>query len=483
MSVRPTGYFENKNLKDVVQFWGNDEWDPKSYTKDSVREHFRSNGWEVPIFMTSEQAFESRSYRYDEPTGGHGWYTEPGEPLKARYWDGSWGQMPYHKSQIIANHQDNQLPAPVFDPETAETATVVSVEPQNWAVVNEEYTLWQYGNRSAWSEYFDGNAITKEFIVPRFYQNGGTPKSFDVSGPAFSKADSELIKLIVSRITLEEVRATLGDSASEFNSGPRWIKAKDNERLARWWDGNDFTGDVELIGVLQQREHDAEAGGELQTVSHAPVTLETEAGSWYVNPDDPATMIRWGGTRWDRLKTVQEMIAELFGQLNESIPEEWSRPSVLTSRHEDLMGQLKARLNGEADWYKEPGRFDDLFMRYWNGQAWTEHTSQQIPGWYSDPWDESLLRYWNGAQWSDKTRTKEAEQRRAERNASNAELAKNVGVYLGLKAAESVVWQFSKERKNQRVAADRADYSRQLRDTAAQEQAKFYRDRQKRGIF
>lgn len=482
MSLRPTGYYENKNLKDIVQFWG-DEWDPKSYSKDAVREHFRSNEWEVPIFMTSEQAFEPRSYRYDEPTGGQGWYTEPGDPLKARYWDGKWGQMPYHKSQIIANHEDNKLPAPTFDPKVTATAPVASVEPPRWAAANDEYTLWHYGNSSSWSEYFDGNAIAEEFLVPRFYQNGGTPGAFAADGPETTKADSELIRLIIGRITLEEVRAKLGDSAAEFNSGPCWIRAKDNERLARWWDGNDFTGEVELIGVLQQREHDAETEGEPQTVSYALVTLETEAGNWYSNPDDPTTMIRWGGTRWDRLKTVQAMIAELFGQLDEPIPEEWSRQTALTIRHEDLMSQLKARINGNAGWYKEPGRFDDLFMRYWSGQAWTEYTSQQIPGWYNDPWDESLLRYWNGAQWSGKTRNKEAEQRRAERNAANADLAKNVGLYLGLKAAESVVWQFSKERKNQQIETDRADYSRQLRDTAAQEQAKFYRDRQKRGFF
>lgn len=481
MSVRPTGYYENKNLKDVVQFWG-DEWDPKFYSKESIREHFRSNGWEIPIFMTSEQAAEARTYRHDEPTGGHGWYTEPGEPLKARYWDGSWGQMPYHKSQIIANHQDNQWPAPIFDPKTVEAAPVSSTEPLRWAVANKEYDLWQYGNSASWSEYFDGNAIAHEFLAPRFYQNGGTPGLFEADAFEPTQADNDLLKLIISRITLEEVRAKLGDSAAEFNAGPGWIRAKDNERLARWWNGQDFTGEVELIGVLQQREHDAEIEGEPQTVSYAPVTLEHEAGAWYVNPEDPTTMIRWGGTRWDKIKTVQEMIAELFGQLTEFIPEEWSRPSALTSRHEDLINQLKARINGEAGWYKEPARFDDLFMRYWDGM-WTEHTSQQIPGWYNDPWEESLLRYWNGEKWSDKTRTKEAEQRRVERNAANAELAKNVGVYLGLKAAESVVWQFSKERKNQRIAADRADYSRHLRDTAAQEQAKFYRDRQKRGIF
>lgn len=175
MSVRPTGYYENKNLNDIVQFWHDDEWDPKFYSKDSVREHYRSNGWEIPIFMTSDQAFETRTYRYDEPTGGHGWYTEPEEPLKARYWDGNWGQMPYYKSQIIANHHDNQLPAPVFDPEYTAQETAASVEPPRWVVANGEYSLWQYGISSSWSEYFDGNAIAEEFIVPRFYQNGGTP--------------------------------------------------------------------------------------------------------------------------------------------------------------------------------------------------------------------------------------------------------------------------------------------------------------------
>lgn len=482
MSVRPTGYYENKNLKNVVQFWGNDQWDPKFYSKNDVREHFRSNGWEIPIFMTSEQAFDSRTYRYDEPNGGHGWYTEPGEPLKARYWDGSWGQMPYHKSQIIANHQDNQWSAPIFDPKAVDAVTAFSPDPSEWTVANSEFDLWQYGNSASRSEYFDGNAITNEFLAPRFYQNGGTPGLFE--GDTFNptQTEIELIKLILSRVTLEEVRAKVGDSAAEFNAGPCWIRDKNNERLARWWDGKAFTGKVELIGVLQQREHDAELEGEPQTVSYAPVALETEAGAWYPNPDDPTTMIRWGGARWDKLKTVQQMLAELFGQLNEFIPEEWARPSIFTSRHESLMGQLQARISGEAGWYKEPARFDDLFMRYWDGM-WTEHTSQQIPGWYDDPWNESFIRYWNGSKWSDKTRTKEAEQRRAERNAVNAELAKQAGLYLGLKAAESVVWQFSKERKNQRIAADRADYSRQLRDTAAQEQAKFYRDRQKRGIF
>lgn len=482
MSVRPTGYYENKNLNDIVQFWHDDEWDPKFYSKDSVREHYRSNGWEIPIFMTSEQAFETRTYRYDEPTGGHGWYTEPEEPLKARYWDGNWGQMPYYKSQIISNHHDNQLPAPVFDPEYTAQETAASVEPPRWVVANGEYSLWQYGISSSWSEYFDGNAIAEEFIVPRFYQNGGTPGFFESNDLKASASDSELIKLIISRITLEEVRAKVGDSAADFNSGPRWILDKDNKKLARRWDGKEFTGEVELIGVLQQREHDAELDGEPQTVSSAPVTPETEAGAWYVNPENPTTMIRWGGARWDQLKTVQRMLAELFGQLNETIPEEWSRPGPFTSRHEDLMSQLKARINGEAGWYKDPARFDDLFMRYWDG-VWTEHISQQIPGWYGDPWDEALLRYWNGTKWSDKTRSKEAEQRRIERNAANMELAKYAGLYLGLKATESVVWQFSKERKNLRIAADRADYSRQLRDTAAQEQAKFYRDRQKRGWF
>lgn len=473
MSIRPTGYYENENHKNIVQFWHDSEWDPKFYTKDAVKELFQSNGWEVPVFMTTEQAFELPSSRLDNPAGGEGWYTEPNDPLKVRYWDGQWAQMSFFKNQIIANHQDNSLGEPVFDPHP------VSAEPAKWAVGNTEYDLWQYGCPGSWSEYFDGEAIAQEFLIPRFYQNGGTPGLFEADTFVTTKADDDLLKLIISRITLAEVRNKLGDTAREFNSGPRWIRAKDNERLARWWDGSQFTGEVELIGVLQQREHDAEAEGDLVSVSQVPATLETEAGVWYGDPEDSTSMIRWGGTRWDRRKSVQQLTVDLFEKLNEPVPVEWNQPAYLTPRHAELIRQLNDRINGQEGWYKEPGRFDDLFMRYWDSQTWTEHTSAQVAGWFDDPWNTELLRYWLGTHWSDKTRNKEAEQRRAERSSANAEMAKNIGIYLGLKATESIVWQFSKERKNQRILADRADESRTLRDNAAREQAKFYRDRQK----
>lgn len=116
MAIRPSGYYELKHDKNLVQFWQETEWDTKIYAKDSVREHYRSNGWPVPVFLTTEQATELATYRSDKPAGGNGWYTEPTDSIKVRYWNGEWASVAYTKSQVISNYRDNKLIPPVFDP-------------------------------------------------------------------------------------------------------------------------------------------------------------------------------------------------------------------------------------------------------------------------------------------------------------------------------------------------------------------------------
>jgi Protein of unknown function (DUF2510) len=56
----------------------------------------------------------------------------------------------------------------------------------------------------------------------------------------------------------------------------------------------------------------------------------------------------------------------------------------------------------KADWYPDPKKVARL--RYWDGQAWTEHVSEDFDAkadWYPDPKKEARLRYWDGQAWTD----------------------------------------------------------------------------------
>ena len=60
-----------------------------------------------------------------------------------------------------------------------------------------------------------------------------------------------------------------------------------------------------------------------------------------------------------------------------------------------------------ANWYPDPS--NTALLRYWNGTAWTYHTTPRQgvaatpANWFPDPSNAALLRYWNGTAWTHHT--------------------------------------------------------------------------------
>jgi CAAX protease family protein len=54
-----------------------------------------------------------------------------------------------------------------------------------------------------------------------------------------------------------------------------------------------------------------------------------------------------------------------------------------------------------AGWYRDPWQV--AWWRWWDGAAWTAHTSgpfAPVAGWYPDPWGVAVTRFWNGSAWT-----------------------------------------------------------------------------------
>lgn len=401
-----------------------------------------------------------------EPTG---WYNDP-DPEKSDIcfkWDGDELTGPYLKSGVLALHVELGLPDPEYmtmapPKPAAEPAPVLDKGWFNIYFKNNQNApaLWRYSDGQTLSEYFSAASIIGEIAYPEFCRQGGDENWFEKGCAAGS--DKDLWDIIVSRVTPEQAREKLGDTAPIYNNGPTWIKDENNPNLARWWDGNDFTEKTELIGTIQQHQFDAEVTSP-ETVSYATGLAGAEAGSWHIDPEDPTRLIHWGGERWDRSQSLESAIAELFADLGEPVPELWAGVQSMSPRHADLMDQLTARKNGVNGWYKEPERFDDLRMRVWHEGQWTDQISQQTPGLYDDPFNDQILREWNVNGWTSKTVTKEAERVRMERETLRQEKRQA----FKQKVLVAVADHYSPENMRQRRIDNENDRSRRLRDAAA----------------
>ena len=78
-----------------------------------------------------------------------------------------------------------------------------------------------------------------------------------------------------------------------------------------------------------------------------------------------------------------------------------------TSRPQDRQWVVPTTDDGPG-WYSDPGRRYD--HRYWDGSEWTEHVSTAgvastapvvPPDWYPDPTGRFHWRYWTGHEWSE----------------------------------------------------------------------------------
>jgi hypothetical protein len=424
-----------------------------------------------------------------------GWFTDPSDSARTRWWNGwGWTGTTHPKSTFTQACIDKGLKVPDYDsdPENIPEGLVINnafpgaPEPQTTAPSDPDKNGWfrithfpgsprimcwiEHGKMP---EYFDMNAVI-EALVPDFIINGGTPDLVERwNSNTLTPQESDVVHMLMSRITPEKVKAIAGDSAPEYNNGPRWVTEPGNPSIANWWDGEQFTGQRELSTVISQREFDDRAAV-IETVSH----VDPPAGgkpNWWVNPENDTEMIHWGGLRWDRRSTLESMITERFKALSEQVPPQWAGTQRATPRFMELMEQLVARTQGVDGWYKEPHRFDDLSMRYWAQGAWTEHTSAQSAGWFDDPWNNEFNRYWDGQQWSDKTKSKEAVRIREEK----AQARKAAIGGFALSVMENYAARNTPEMKRQQKIDAANDHSRRLRDAAASEQERFYRDRQK----
>lgn len=429
----------------------------------------------------------------------NGWFTDPEDSTLTRLWDGeAWTDATYPKSVFTDACIKSGIPVPDYDhdpanvpegsnirnashegnqakPKEAEPETVS--EPGFWfrnEELPEHLRMMRWLENGTVSEFFSTDAVL-EAVTPDFVINGGTHDLVERWAQSRMTAQEiELVLMLMSRTSAEKVRALSGDSAPEFNDGPRWIVNAVNPSIADWWSGNNFTGERELVTVLRQRAFDEESTT-IETVSHIAPPNEMHPGLWQTDPENEYDMIRWGGLRWDLRVSMEKVLQQMFAAVGEEVPAAWAGRHVITPRHYELMKQLAERAEGIEGWYKDPTRFDDLFMRYWAAGAWTEHTSVQQAGWFDDPWDAGYTRYWDGQQWSSKTKNKEAERIRAEK----AQARKAFVGSIALDFVGNVAAQYTPEMKR-RNAIDAANAnSRALRDEASFQQEKFYRDRQK----
>lgn len=394
-----------------------------------------------------------------------GFYSHPNDNALGFWCDGEGNTTePFSKEKLIAMRIANGEPAPVFWPYS--TAVPAVTHAPEWIRVGfpnhpSSRLMMRYFDRRTLSEYFDGRTVIDDVMMPEFYRQGGSAE-WAVNGYPDNCSDHDIFQLVWNKVTADDVRNFVGeDAVPMYNNGPRWIVDEENPNLARWWDGDDFTGETEFVGVIQQLGFDTEVDTK-ETVPNAPGLSDSEAGDWHVDPSDSSQLIRWGGTRWDKRKSLDSTIAGLFADLGEDVPAMWSGVQYMSPRHSELMAQLSARKEGVNGWYKEPERFDDLRMRVWHEGQWTDQTSQQVPGFYDDPFNDELLREWNNG-WTNNVVTKEAERIRLEREA----LRREKRAALVEKVAVGIANHYSPENRRQRRIDEQNDRSRRLRDAAA----------------
>jgi hypothetical protein len=322
------------------------------------------------------------------------------------------------------------------------------------------------------SEVFAVDAVLQT-LLPEFTLNGGGPNLIHRwNSNEVSPQEVTLVKMLLPRTLPQRVRELTGDSAPDYNNGPAWISDPTNPGILLAWDGQQFTGEKELLSVVRQRIMDLECEV-IETVSTIAPPADGAPG-WHADPHCSTDFIHFGGQRWDRRKSVQEVLRNCFSALGEDVPECWKGEQMTGPSQLALIQQLTARINGVDGWYRSAYRFDDPVMRYWANGSWTEQYSTHPAAWLDDPWNEDYIRFWDGEKWLQQTRSKEAERIRDEK-AQRRRVA--VGNFA-LDVMKNYQAQNTPEMKRQRAQDVANERSRRLRDEAAIQQERFYRDRQ-----
>jgi Protein of unknown function (DUF2510) len=148
-----------------------------------------------------------------------------------------------------------------------------------------------------------------------------------------------------------------------------------NEKAADGWSVVSIVAAGTNIVAYLQRDADGASPAADDTAAESPVIEEPAADDPFVAVEDaPAATDEPAGWATAPEETGEASVAALATQVSEPEPEAAPEPEVAPEPEPVAEAAPAAESAVPAGWYADPsGRFE---LRYWDGNAWTEHVSR-----------------------------------------------------------------------------------------------------------